>query len=225
MRVVATYVIFEEEEQIAESVRTMKDLVDAFVFVDAAFTYNPVEVTHSTDDTRRVAEAAAHPVPFTYYESDHKMTQVQARNKTFSFLRPADWAFVIDGDETMLGRYLEAEALMAEARAGLLGESVGIEVFTAALRFNGNAPDISEEEYPRLPIIYTRGVQPRLLRAHGVRWGQTPIKTVAPFREKRFVREEPVDPRIKLVNHRVRQAYGVYQNDFVWEMNELGKVL
>lgn len=224
MSVVATYVVFNEAPLIAESIRSIKNYVDRIVVVDSAFLTNPVDATHSTDGTKEVAEHAAEGVPLTYVESDRKLALAEARNLSHSLLDERDWALTIDGDETLLGNHADVSSLFVDVKRGAIPAEVGISVFTAAVAFQGQAPDISEVQYGQLPIIHTRGVQPRLFPVRGVTWGrvETGRRTYAMFRRGEIVMNKIPDPRAVLVNHRIRQSYEVYQSDYVWEMAETG---
>lgn len=220
MEVWATYVAFREAHAIGESIRTIKAYVDGIVVVDAAFKTNDYPAPASDDGQREVVEAAADGLPVKYFAADKKMELADARTLKFRMVPPKCWALVIDGDETLLGHRTEVKALFDEIRTGGHVEAVGVGVYTAALVFHGHAPDISEEAYGRLPIIYTRGVQPRLVVAAGSEWRRVPNgRTYGLYRGKNLVKAA-VDPRVTLVNHHTRQSYVEYQNDYVWETRE-----
>jgi glycosyltransferase involved in cell wall biosynthesis len=215
MRVIACYVVWNEQELMAESMRSLKAYVDGYVVVDSAFTSNPVNVAHSTDATRKVTEAAAAPLPLTYIESQVKMRLDAARNLSLLAV-DKDWAFIVDGDETLLGARNELIELFSSIRLGDISQPVGVKVFTSALLVNSHAPDITFEEYDSLPVIYTRGVQPRLVPP-GCEWRRVPNgKTFGLYRNGELVKAE-ADDRIALVNHRTRQSYAAYQHDYIWE--------
>jgi glycosyltransferase involved in cell wall biosynthesis len=216
--IVATYCVFNEADLIAESIRSVKAFVDRFVVIDAAFTTNPVEATHSTDNTRETVENAADPLPVLYCESDRKLNLDHARNMSFRFVDPGDWALVIDGDEVLLGEWNELRELFGEIRRRKISEPVGLNVYTACVKFDGHAPAIGEDEYKRLPIIHTRGVQARLLPADDVQWKRTPTRrgTYGMYRDGELVKG-CVDPRAVIVNQRIRQSYEHYQLDYVRE--------
>lgn len=221
MSIVATYVVFNEAELIAESIRSVKAYVDRFVVVDSAFTSNPTEATHSTDDTRQIAEHAAHPLPILYLEADRKLRLDEARNLSLSFLESDDWALIIDGDETLLGERTEARELFGEIRRRQVNRPIGVNVYTSALVFNGHAPDIPESEYDTLPVIHTRGVQARLIPSPGMAWKRVPNgQTYGLYHDGGLVKHPEIDPRICLINHRTRQTYEAYQLDYAWETAE-----
>lgn len=215
--IVATYVVFNEAELIAESIRSVKAYVDRFVFVDSAFRSHPSEATHSTDRTRQIAEAACHPLPVTYVESDRKMELDEARNLSHSLLEPGDWAFTIDGDETLLADRTEADEVVDEIRRGYLREPIRIGVYNAVLAFKGRAPAISEEQYGVLPVQYTHGVQPRLFPVAGSEWKLVPNGSSYGLYHNGSLPRGRIDRRMTIVNHRTRQLYSIYQDDYVWE--------
>jgi len=219
MRVIASYVVCNEAQLIGESMRSVKAYVDGFAVVDSAFTTNPIDATHSTDDTRSVAEIAAAPLPLTYVEASQKLELENARNQALEMVGD-DWAFIIDGDETLLGHRPELVDLFAAIRLGDITEPVGVAVYTANLLFNGHAPKVSTKEYDTLPVIYSRGVQPRLLPAKGTDWHRVPNGiTYGIYRGDDLVKV-PADPRLLLINHHTRQDFGGYQHDYLWEMAE-----
>lgn len=216
MKFVASYVIHNEAELIADSIRSVKAYVDGFVFFDVVFRSNPVDATHSTDATREIAESTADPLPVTYIEASAKMELDEARNLA---LRESDGDFVliIDGDETLMGEHAEMDELVDEIHRGYIREPVGVTVFTSALLFKGHAPAIGPEAYRTLPVIHSRGVQPRIVPAKGSAWRRVPNgPSYGLFRDGALVKARP-DPRLVFVNHRTRQTFAAYQSDYTWE--------
>lgn len=244
--VVACYVVCNEEDHLADSMRSIKAYVDRFVVVDSVFPSNPLTdpttgapATHSTDSTRAVAErvCAAYPAkPLTYIESDARLTQSYARNVYLEQLRPpglsgpGDWAFVIDGDEIMYGQHAIALKTFAEIREGVLRHSLSIPVFTVAINSNKDAPAITPDEFDTAPLISTMGYMPRLFAAasnlrylpppppleHG-----TPILTFISSGLQPQFHLQPANLHHKggifLINHHTRQSFESYQNDYIWE--------
>lgn len=215
--IVATYVAFEDDLTIGESVRTVKQYVDRIVVVDSSFVSNPVRETSSRTNQRQIVNEAAGDTPLDYVVSGVKLTEVGARNLTLEYLGPADWAFVIDGDETLLGDHNELGSFFRRVRMTLALEAFGVKVLTSAVLFKGHAPEMTKEHYESAPIIHTRGVQPRVFRAMGTEWRATPKGTVAPFRGRDIVTPTSTDPRPTIVNHHVRQSFEGYQADYEWE--------
>lgn len=214
MRVIACYVVWNEQELMAESMRSVKAYVDGFVVVDSAFISNPVDIAHSTDATRKVTEAAAAPLPLTYIESQVKMREDAARNLALLAVEN-DWAFIVDGDETLLGNRSALVDLFAAIRLGEISDPIGVPVYTSALLVNSHAPQITRDEYDSLPVIYTRGVQPRVLPP-GCEYRQVPHGSIGLHRNGELVKPA-ADERITLVNHRTRQSFESYQHDYLWE--------
>jgi glycosyltransferase involved in cell wall biosynthesis len=218
-KVIGCYVVWNEAQLIVDSIRSLKAYVDGFVFVDSAFTSNPVAGAHSTDETRLVAEAACDPLPVTYIESQVKMRIPAARNLALLACED-DWAFIVDGDETLLAHRTEVIDLFASIRLGDVTEPIGVSVYTANLLFHGHAPQVSQEEYDSLPLIYSRGVQPRLLPARGTEWRRVPNgETYGIYRDDALVKV-PADPRLTLINHHTAQPLAGYRHDYVWESVE-----
>jgi len=219
MRVLACYVVWNEAQLLGDSMRSLKAYVDGYVIVDSAFTSNPVDVAHSTDDTRVVAELAADPLPLTYIESQVKMRLDAARNLSLLACED-DWAFIVDGDETLLGHRPELVDLFAQIRLGEVTEPIGVPVYTANLLHAGNAQTVDQEQYDTLPVIYSRGVQPRLLPAKGTEWRRTPQgETYGLYRDDALVKV-PADNRLMLLNHHTAQPLAGYHHDYVWESAE-----
>lgn len=217
MKLVASYVVFNEAELIAESIRSVKAYVDGFVFFDVAFRSNPVHATHSTDDTRAIASAAAHPLPFTYYQASEKMELDAARNLALR-MSDGDMVLIIDGDETLLGERAEMAELVDEIHRGYLRDPIGVTVFSSALRYDGHAPAIDAKGYGNLPVVYTRGIQPRIVPAKGSDWRLVPNGgSYGLYRGEDLVKVRPADPRLVLINHRTRQVFDAYQNDYAWQ--------
>jgi glycosyltransferase involved in cell wall biosynthesis len=214
--ITASYVVCNEDVLIAESIRSVKVFVDRFVFVDAVFTTNPLAAMHSTDRTRQVAEQAAYPLPVVYHESDRKMELDEARNLALELVGD-HWTLIIDGDETLLGERHEVQALRNAIIGGQVDDPIGVSVFTAMLRFDGHAPAISAEQYGILPVVHTRGLQPRLVKAKGAYWRKVPNgRSYGLYRDEQLL-GAPATDALVLVNHRTRQSYAAYQNDYVWE--------
>jgi glycosyltransferase involved in cell wall biosynthesis len=219
MRVLACYVVWNEEQLLGDSMRSVKAYVDGYVIVDSAFISNPVDVAHSTDRTRQVAEAAAAPLPLTYIESQVKMRLDAARNLSLLACGP-DWAFIVDGDETLLGHRPELVDLFASIRLGDVRDPIGVPVYTANLLHDGKAKDVSDEQYDTLPVIYSRGVQPRLLPAAGTTWQRVPNgETYGLYRGGELVKQ-PGDHRLALINHHTSQPVAGYRHDYIWETVE-----
>lgn len=216
--IVATYVVCNEERLIGESIRSVAAYVDRFVILDVVFRANPLRATHSTDRTRAVAEAAAGATPLTYVEASHKMTEVAARNRTLTMLGLRDWALIVDGDETMVGDHASVLELMAWVRSGVISEALGLSVYTGAVLFSGQAPQMSAAEYQCLPVVSTLGIQPRLFprRDHVYRLAEGD-RTPALYRDGEWVGSGQLVGECFLVNHRTRQTYDAYQNDYAWE--------
>ena len=219
-KIIASYVVWNEEQLIAESIRSLSGYVDGFVFVDSAFTSNPVDVAHSTDNTRKRAEKAVGELPCTYIESQVKMRLDAARNLALLAVKDGDWAFIVDGDETLLGARPELVDLFYQIRSGEITEPIGVPVYSAALLARTHAPNLTLDEFEGLPLIYHRGVQPRLLPAKGTTWQRVPNgETYGIYRDGALVKPA-ANPKVMLINHHTRQSFDAYRHDYVWETIE-----
>ena len=216
MDIVACYVAWNEENQMAESLRSVKAYVDRFVVIDSVFDSNPIDATHSTDRTREICESVCYPVPLTYIESDRKLSEEDARNRYLDELAEDDWVFVIDGDEVMYGDHSEVEALFDGVRSGAVEKPVSIPVYTTAVRFDGYADAVAPSEYATNATINTSGWQTRLFRNNP----DMRYRGIGIYEADRAVvgTENSV---VFLINHHVRQSYDGYQMDYVWESEAL----
>ena len=223
MTLTACYVVANEAGLIAESLRSVKAYVDRFVIVDSIFSVNPVNATHSTDDTRKVCEAICDPVPLTYIESDRKLRQEEARNLYLDAVPIGEWIVNLDGDEVLYGDHAEIREIVSWLQADVIS-ALKVPVLSAAVLNHGLASEMSPDVYGNAPIIHTRGLAPRFFRV-------TPD-----MRYREFVTTDGIvdnqglwqdghllgsialaDFRMLIVNHHVRQTWSEYQADAVWE--------
>lgn len=217
-RVIACYVVANEAEHLAESLRSVKAYVDGYVIVDSLFTTNPLPGTHSSDATRAVAEAVCAPLPLTYIESDERLTEPQARNRYLSETE-GDWCLMLDGDEQLYGEYADILRLMERVRYGRIPKAVDVPVYTVAVNFNGNAPEMSRAEYERNPLISTMGYQPRLFHNVGLHYDYDAGRGFggALLDGSGYLQGRRKASEMLIINHHVRQSFESYQNDFTWE--------
>lgn len=220
----ACYVVANEADVIADSIRSLKAYVDRFVFVDSVFTANPIDATHSTDDTREICERVAHPVPVTYIESDRKLTQEEARNRYLDEVPYGDWIVNLDGDEVLYADHFTVLEVLAWLQHGRDVQAINVPILSAAVLNNGMAADISPETYAMAPVVHTIGHAPRFFQRHP---GRRYREYVAPngivdnqglYDGNRLLASmAPRDDRLLIVNHHVRQSWAGYQADAVWE--------
>lgn len=233
--IVACYVVANEEDSIAESIRSIKPYVDAIIVVDSLFLANasaPPEVANSTDNTRAIVERVcdAEPArPLSYVTPTSRMTQTEARNMYLEMVKEDDWIFVIDGDEVLYGDHAAMAKFFDAIHANLLAAPWDISIFTQALLLPKNAPDITADEFATAPIISTLGTMPRLFPASPALRYMTPAGASTPVLTY-FHQPLPVflhtDLRVPvsqmfLINHHTRQTYESYLNDYDWETNEV----
>lgn len=229
IQIVACYVTANEADNLAESIRSLKAYVDRFVIIDAIFIANPHPNTHSSDNSRQVAErlcAAPPEKPLTYIESAAKLTQAYARNAYLEQVQPPDWAFVVDSDEVLYGNHESILETIAAIKSRAIVDNLTIPVYTVAVNVAKNAPEITPEEYDTAPLITTVGDMPRLFAAqHNLRYtverGQsTPALTFEDEYHKTCYLKPTAyypGPDMFLINHHTQQSLEAYQNDYVWE--------
>ena len=221
MLITVCLAVWNEENSVAESIRSTKAYADRFVVIDSAFLTNPAPGTHSTDRTREVCERVCHPVPLTYIESPVRLAEQEARNLYMDEVAEGDWVFVIDGDEVLYGDHKVMVKFFNRVRSGKMTTAVTIPVYTTAVLFNGSAMDMDADTYVTAPTVNSRGWQPRLfanrpalryrVNAYGVPHGVYDGDGV--FVGRGAIRANA----LFIVNHHVRQAHASYQNDYVWE--------
>lgn len=226
----ACYAIYNEEDSISESMRSIKAYIDGFVVVDSVFESNPAENTHSTDKTRDIAHRIAQSTPekrCIYGESQVKFTEVEARNQYLAVVPDGDYIFVIDGDEVLYGQWAYIRELFDEIRRGEGSNVYMVPVYTTAINVPKMANNVTPEEFETAPIISTMGTMPRLFKnATGIVYtkvpgGSTPALT---YRDPKTFVETYVHggnggnrEMMFLVNNHPRQSFEGYQADFVWE--------
>ena len=237
VQIVAAYIVCNEAPSIAESIRSVKAYVDRFVIIDAAFLTNPMpdEVTHSTDNTRSIAEAACaagpDPRPLYYIESSARLLQFYARNAYLELINPPDWVFVIDGDEVFYGDHATILATFASIREGRIKKSLALPVYTTAVLVPKMAPDVTPAEYALNPLVSTMGYMPRLfaadtnLRYGWATGGSTPVLTYRgeagwPDQALWPAHNTPPDSMF-LINHHTRQTHQSYLDDYTWATEQV----
>jgi glycosyltransferase involved in cell wall biosynthesis len=239
-QIVVCYTVANEATTIVESIRSLKAYVDRFVVIDSIFDSNPIESTHSTDDTEALTRlaCAAHPArPLTYVSSNAKLVQTYARNAYLELVDPPDWVFVVDGDEVFYGDHIKILELFAAIRTPShpqhdgLGSSIALPVFTTAVNVHKMAPDVTPDEFAYAPLISTVGYMPRLFQAHrSLRYtvpsgASTPALTY--LADSSDDPPRPLDQYLLptyavppgdmfIINHHPRQSLEAYKNDYVW---------
>ena len=234
-RIFACYVVYNEAQLIAESLRSVKAYVDGFVVIDVAFPHNPSPGTHSSDDTRAICEAVCPPVPLTYVESNVRINQWDARNRYLELVPDGDYVFIVDGDEVLHGDYREIQPWIRSLRAaGQLDAS--LKVFTTAVSVRLSDAEIDQlagrlppEMYATAPVVNTAGFMTRFvkndrsrglhyrLNAQGV-WGSGLYDRT----EECISRAEDESAPMFLVNHHARQSYASWVVDLDRERAERG---
>jgi hypothetical protein len=221
---IACYVACNEADVIAESLRSVKAYVERFVVVDAVFSANPLEATHSTDNQREVCERICAPVPLTYIEADRKLPQEAARNRYLDEVPEGEWIVNLDGDEVLYVDYFVALEVMSWLQHGNDVDAINVPILSAAVLNTGMALDIAQDTYETAPIVHTQGYAPRFFRNRAaLRYREY----IAPNGivdnqglyegTKLLASKAPRDARMTIVNHHVRQSWQGYQADAIWE--------
>jgi glycosyltransferase involved in cell wall biosynthesis len=226
MALVACYVVHNEADVIAESLRSVKAYVDRYVIVDSVFASNPIEATHSTDDTRKVCERICAPLPLTYIESDRKLRQDQARNRYLDEVRFGEWVLNLDGDEVLYGDHAEVIEVLSWLQHGSDNAWViNVPILSAFVMVHGYAADVTPEMYATAPISHTRGYAPRVFqKVPGVEYRQVVAPNGIVDNQGAWLGEDTIgsrglrDDRLAIINHHVRQGYDGYLSDAIWEM-------
>lgn len=222
---IACYVVANEADVIADSLRSVKAYVERFVIVDSVFRSNPIDATHSTDNTREMCEAICAPVPLTYIESPRKLGQEEARNRYLDEVEFGDWVINLDGDEVLYADYQEAGEVFGWLEHGESPDALNVPILTSAVMHQGSALDMPSETYRLAPVIHTRGHAPRIFRrTRGLRYREVTHANGLVDNQGVYVGNETLsslavrDDRLLIVNHHVRQSFAAYQADAVWEI-------
>lgn len=241
-KVIALYVVANEEHSIRASIRSVKAYVDGIVIIDSIFTSQPPDyakgLPHSSDSTMweaRRAAVAVDPKPvFAYHQAERRLSEPEARNLGLTYVEDGDWILIIDGDEILYGDHAHLQDLFDDLRATSVttpaSDSIDVGVFTTAIAFPGMAPDIDVHTYAYGPLISTLGYMPRLVRkSQGLHYTVAPgMVTPALTRADGTYVGSP-EHRVGqavlraslhecfILNDHVRQSYQGYQDDYVWE--------
>lgn len=232
MSIVACYVASNEAGLLVDSIRSVKAYIDKIVVIDAVFTRNPINATHSTDDSMARALAIADAEPrreIVYVESSIKLTEAQARSCYLNYLLAGvDWGFIIDSDEMLYGDYTKTMGLFAGLRTQKPGSphapvAFDMAVFTTAPLTHKSAPETEPFEYQTAPIISYYGSMPRIFGATSdvayaeAKFGVTPF-LISRSSGRPIKGDHLIDPKgAFLVNHHTRQSLESYRNDYEWE--------
>jgi glycosyltransferase involved in cell wall biosynthesis len=228
MRIIACLAVANEARHISDTIRSVKAFVDGYVIVDSLFETNPLPGTHSTDATRAIAERVCAPLPLTYIESTERLDEPAARNRYLAETLD-DWILVMDGDEQLYGDHVWIRQLFDLVRSGGRWTGVSIPVYTVAINFNGNAPEMTAWAYAHNPLLSTVGHQARLMfndRERGLRYAHTPlgIGHVAFDKDGREASEGAVEMNdLFVINHHTRQSFEEYQRDYIWEREAIDR--
>ena len=84
----ACYVVFNEEQNIARSMRSVQAYVDGFIIIDTCFPSNPVDATNSTDNTMVEAGNACGNKELIYIAESKRMCEQEARNRYMEEVPP-----------------------------------------------------------------------------------------------------------------------------------------
>ena len=233
-KIVACYVVCNEARLIADSLRSVKAYVDAYVIVDSVFTSNSINATHSTDQTRTVCERICHPVPLTYIEAQEKMTEQQARNLYINQVPDGDWILWLDGDEVLYGDNAALNKVFKEIREGKIKHAMSCRVYTTAVLCHGLGKDVPAEAYAVNPRINTFGYQTKLYQKQAgyhhkeVRIKQQGNKIELTYEDACYDADDilvtdrnrnPTDLMF-VINHHVSQTHQEYVSDCVWALKQ-----
>jgi hypothetical protein len=229
--VAACYAIWNEEQTIAASMRSVKAYVDRFIIVDGAYASNPAPgPVVSTDETWTIIERIAHPLPLIYIPPPVRLVEHEARNLYLAAADPGEWLWLLDGDEILYGDYGEITDLVSHPPEY---GATDLRVFTTAVWLGqggrpGYVEDVltagaDEETYETAAVIATAGWQPRFVRNDpGLIWRPTWIgmgmKRAGTPPGGALVGERSAAAWI--INHHVSQPYAGYVRDYAWETNQ-----
>jgi hypothetical protein len=212
--IAAVYVVYRERA-IADSVRAASAWVNRFVFYSARFPGNDLP----PDDTKARALAATD-LPAVWVDGKPQ-GEVKARNAALKVARKhADWALVIDGDELLLAEWIEPSEtnlgrVLTAIRAGQQTNPVGLTIYSTGLLRAPLAPQITADDYAKLPIVAAAGVQPRLFPLAKAEYREC-IGAPGLFIDGVIQYPAAVEGAV-LFNMRLNQTYENFQADYGWE--------
>jgi len=227
-KVIACYVVFNEEENIARSIRSVKAYVDGVVIVDACFKSNTkygAEITHSTDNTMDAAIDACKDIPLEYIEAHTRLNEQEARNLYLRCIEEGDWALYIDGDEVLYGEYSSINSMFKDIHQGVYNECISCRVYTEVIKYAGMGVDMPRREFDENPIINTCGFMSKLFRMkkghHYITEGRVTEHAIYD-KDDVLVTTGMLNRTCSffIINHHLRQSHESYQNDGVWALNQ-----
>jgi len=229
MKLIACYVVCNEERLIAESLRSVKAYVDGYVIVDCVFKSNAaVDATHSTDRTRAICEKVCSPIPLTYIESTVKLTEQDARNIYLSKVENGDCILWLDGDEVIYGSHKEISLLVKDIHEGKMRWGISFPTYTTAVLNRGLGKDMLEEAYLTNPLINTCCHQMKIFQKqegdHHINSDTVSEDAVYDSHDV-LVTNRSIHPSstIIVINHHVRQSHQEYVADCIWVLAQRAK--
>jgi len=225
MKLVACYVVCNEEQSIVDSLRSLKAYVDEYVIIDSVFTSNPIPATHSTDQTRLVSEIICTPIPLTYIESDKKLTEQQARNLYLSQVKDYDWLVWLDGDEVLYSRHTDMLRIIEDIKANRIVNCISVPTFTTAILFKGLGKDMPPKEFATNPIISTWDYQTKFIQKKP---GYQYLDEMDIFEDACYDHDHKLVTNntrnrmdeIIVINHHAQQSHESYVNDCIWALKQ-----
>ncbi len=224
MKIIACYIVCNEETLIADSIRSVKAYVDGFVIYDSAFIVNPISATHSTDRTREICEKVCVPLPLTYIEATEKTTLQTARTRCQEQVAEGDWVLIIDADECLYGNHKDILAILEQIKTGQLQKVVSFPVYTTAVLFHGMGKDMPPDQYELNPVINTGDYMTRFFQNEkGMYWQDLGLRDKTGYMVIDGKRNRT--DKMFIINHHTRQRYDYYVNNCIREIAERKNLL
>ena len=225
MKIYACYVLYNEAEAIADSVNSIIDFADRFVFIDGAFKHHPLEnnSAKSTDGTIPLIEKLVPKEQRIIIQTETPWeTQTEARNQYLKHVPIGDWVFIIDADETAHGNKPQARQELSDTESKVFG----VLIETLAPTWGGSGADIPEEQWRSLPKSPIFGYSPRFYRSTGalnyrrqhsdMHDGETPVAQ----NQSSLISTGNFTRSIRIVNDMTRQSWRKYQDGIVYRKSD-----
>jgi len=217
----ACYVLYNEVEEIADSLRSINGFADRYIFIDGAFEGHPLAKgsATSTDGTIRLLESLIAEEKRTIVTTETAWrTQTEARNQYLRLLPLGSWAFIIDADEMLHGDREAAKRQILTAQSTVLG----ILIESLAPTWHGSGATIPRELWPSLPKCPIFGYSPRFYRSSGklaYRNGHSCLwdgDRMIAANQGQLIETGNIIRSVRIVNDMTRQSWERYQEGITY---------
>jgi glycosyltransferase involved in cell wall biosynthesis len=221
----ACYVLYNEVGSIADSIKSIMDFADCFVFIDGAFQGHPLENDNakSTDGTVALLEKLVPEKKRTIIQTETPWsTQTEARNQYLKHVPAGDWVFIIDGDESVHGDKQQTRRELAETKSNVFG----VLIETLARAWGGSGANIPEDQWRSLPKCPIFGYSPRFYRSTGNLAYQRQHSAIYDGTTKiaqnqgALINGDNLTRSIRILNDTTQQSWRKYQDGIIYRKSK-----